>query len=336
MKVDIGLFGTEDDWDAAVNAEQYGYDAVWASELTHDPFLPLAVAATRTERVSLGTNIAVAFARNPMSLAVVANDLQLYSKGRFLLGLGSQIKSHITRRFSMAWSSPADRMREYLLAVRSIWHTWASGEPLDFVGEFYTHTLMTPMFDPGPNPFGNPPIYLAGVGTRMTQVAGEVADGVFLHSFTTGRYIREVTLPALLKGRAAAGKVDLDGFSISGSPFIVTGPDPASMRDAATAVRKQIAFYASTPAYRPVLELHGWGDMQTELNLLSKQGKWDEMGRRITDDVLHEFAVVAPPDRVAEQLLAKYGDILTRTGLFALHRVPLDFWAPIMRELQAA
>lgn len=336
MKVDYGLFGNPGDWDLAVTAEQRGYDAVWVPEVAHDPFPSLAVAATRTERLQLGTNIAVAFARNPMLLAVVANDLQLYSKGRFLLGVGSQIKPHITKRFSMPWSAPAERMREFLLAMRAIWHSWATGERLHFDGEFYTHTLMTPFFNPGPNPYGNPPIILAGVGPRMTRVAGEVADGFFVHGFTTERYLREVTLPTLREGRAAAGKDDLDGFEISGIPFIVTGIDDASARAADAAVRKQIAFYGSTPAYRPVLELHGWGDLQPELNELSKRGEWDEMGRRITDEMVPEFAIVAPPEQIAARLLSHYGDVFTRTGFYAPHPVPDDFWRPIMQELQAA
>jgi probable F420-dependent oxidoreductase len=336
MKVDFTLSGRPGDWDVAVRAEQRGYDAVWVPEIAHDPFPLLAVAAERTDKVALGTNIAVAFARNPMSLAVVANDLQLYSRGRFLLGVGSQIKPHITKRFSMPWSAPAPRMREYLLALRAIWHSWATGEPLRFVGEFYTHTLMTPFFNPGPNPYGNPPIILAGVGSRMTQVAGELADGFYLHGFTTQRYIRETTLPALRQGRAAAGKDGLDGFEISGMPFIVTGSDEASIRAADAAVRKQIAFYGSTPAYRPVLEAHGWDGLGEELNALSKRGEWDEMGRRITDEMLHEFAIVAPPEAIAERILRQYGDVFTRAGFYAPYPVPDGFWEPIKRELQAA
>jgi probable F420-dependent oxidoreductase len=336
MKIDFTLIGQPGDWDLAVQAERRGYDGVWLPETSHDPFPLLAIAATRTENVELGTAIALTFARNPMSLAMVANDLQLYSRGRFLLGVGSQIKPHITKRFSMPWSAPAERMRDYILAMRAIWHGWATGEPLQFLGEFYTHTLMTPLFNPGPNPYGNPPIILAGVGPRMTRVAGEVADGFLVHGFTTERYLREATLPALREGRAAAGKDDLDGFEISGLPFIVTGADQDQLRVADTAMRKQIAFYGSTPAYWPVLELHGWGDLGEELNLMSKRGEWDEMSRRITDEMLHEFAIVAPPDQVAERLLALYGDIFTRTGLYAPYPVPEGFWEPIMQELKAA
>jgi probable F420-dependent oxidoreductase len=336
MKVDLTLTGQPGDWDAAVSAELRGYDGAWVPETNHDPFPLLAITAYRTERIELGTAIAVTFARNPMSLATVANDLQLYSNGRFMLGVGSQIKPHITKRFSMPWSAPAERMREYLLAMRAIWRSWATGEPLHFVGEFYTHTLMTPFFNPGPNPYGNPPIILAGVGPLMTQVAGEAADGFFVHGFTTERYLREVTLPALRRGRAAAGRDSLDGFELSGLPFIVTGADDEQLRAADEAVRKQIAFYGSTPAYRPVLELHGWGDLGEELNRLSKQGEWNEMGRRITDEILHEFAIVAPPDKVAEQLLAKYGDVFTRASFYAPYPVPDGFWEPIRQELKAA
>ena len=211
MKVDGGI-GFDPDGIAAqvVKAEQTGYDGVWSAETTHDPFLPIAVGAAATEKLEFGTGIAVAFARNPMTLAVVANDLQLLTKGRFMLGMGSQIKPHITKRFSMPWSHPAPRMRELVLAIRAIWRTWETGEPLAFRGEFYTHTLMTPFFDPGPNPHGNPKILLAGVGEHMTEVAGEVADGFFVHAFSTERYLREVSLPALEQGAAKAGKTRLD------------------------------------------------------------------------------------------------------------------------------
>jgi len=336
MKVDFTLSGEPGDGDLAAAAELRRYDGIWLPEITHDPFPLLAVAASRTETIELGTAIAVAFARNPMSMALVANDLQMYSGDRFLLGVGSQIKPRITKRFSMPWSAPADRMREYVLAMREIWHSWATGEPLNFVGAFYTHTLMTPFFNPGLSPYGNPPIILAGVGPRMTQVAGEVADGFFVHGFTTERYMRETTLRALRLGRAAVGNDNLDGFAISGLPFIVTGPDEKHVRAADAATRKQIAIYGSTPAYRPVLEMHGWGQLGEELNQLSKRGEWDQMGRLITDEMLHEFAIVAPPDQVAERLLTRYGDVFTRTGFYTPYSVPDGFWEPIMHKLQAA
>jgi probable F420-dependent oxidoreductase len=336
VKVDATLSGGPSDWESARQAEAGGYDGVWLSEMKHDPFPMLAIISGHTERVQLGTAIAVAFARNPMSTAVLANDLQLYSGGRFILGLGSQVKPHITKRFSMPWSAPADRMREYLLAIRAIWASWTTGEPLRFTGEHYTHTLMTPMFNPGPNPHGNPPIVLAGVGPRMTAVAGEAADGFFVHGFTTERYLREVTLPALRQGRKAAGKDDLTGFEVSGLPFIVTGATEEQVAQADALVRKQIAFYGSTPAYWPVLELHGWTELGPELNALSKRGEWEEMGRRVTDDVLDAFAVVAELGQVAGKIIERYGDIFTRCGFYAPYALPEGFWAPVMREVQAA
>jgi probable F420-dependent oxidoreductase len=227
-------------------------------------------------------------------------------------------------------------MREYLLAVRAIWSSWETGERLSFLGEHYTHTIMTPMFNPGPNPHGNPPIVLAGVGPRMTRVAGEVADGFFVHGFTTERYMRETTLPMLAEGRKAGGHDDLSGFEISGLPFIVTGDTDAEMEANAVPVRKQIAFYGSTPSYWPVLEAHGWNELGPELNAMSKRGEWEEMGRKISDEVLEAFAVVARPDQVARGIIERYGDIFTRCGFYAPYGVEDGFWAPIMREVQAA
>ncbi|HEY4609400.1 MAG TPA: TIGR03617 family F420-dependent LLM class oxidoreductase, partial [Ilumatobacteraceae bacterium] len=269
---------------SATEAEAAGYDGAWTAETSHDPFLPHVLAAEHTERLELGTSIAVAFARNPMNLANLAWDLQSYSKGRFILGLGSQIKPHITKRFSMEWSHPAPRMREMILAIRAIWDTWQNGTPLAFRGDFYTHTLMTPFFTPDRKDldgFGVPRIFLAGVGELMTEVAGEVCDGFICHGFTTERYLREVTLPALARGRAKAGK-SMEGFEIVGPSFVVTGNDEAEMAAAEQGTRQQIAFYGSTPAYKGVLELHGWHGLHEELNALSKKGGWVEMGNLVT------------------------------------------------------
>ena len=226
MKVDGGIgLDLDKAATAAKELEDAGYSGIWTAETNHDPFLPLVLAAEHTERVELGTSIAVAFARNPMTLANTAWDLQAYSGGRFVLGLGSQIKPHITKRFSMPWSHPAARMRELVLAIRAIWAAWAGDGKVDFRGDFYSHTLMTPFFNPGPNPHGDAKIFLAGVGELMTEVAGEVCDGFICHGFTTERYLREVTIPALLRGRAKAGKGDLEGFEIVGPSFVVTGTD---------------------------------------------------------------------------------------------------------------
>jgi probable F420-dependent oxidoreductase len=333
VKVDGGI-GFDPDGIAAqaVRAEQAGYDGVWSAETSHDPFLPIAVGAAATEKLEFGTGITVAFARNPMTLAVVANDLQLLTKGRFLLGMGSQIKPHITKRFSMPWSHPAPRMRELVLAIRAIWRTWETGEPLAFRGEFYTHTLMTPFFNPGPNPHGNPKILLAGVGEHMTEVAGEVADGFLVHAFSTERYLREVSLPALERGAAKAGKTRRD-LTVSYPGFVATGSDEQSMEAAVAGVREQIAFYGSTPAYRPVLELHGWGDLQSELNTLSKRGEWVEMGRLIDDDVLNAFAVVGPPDQVAPELTRRFGTMVDRFSFYAPYKVDPDVWKGMLAAL---
>jgi probable F420-dependent oxidoreductase len=265
----------------------------------------------------------------------VSWDLQAASQGRFILGLGSQIKPHITKRFSMPWSSPAARMREMILAIRAIWGSWNQGTKLDFRGDFYSHTLMTPFFNPGPNPHGDARIFLAGVGELMTQVAGEVADGFLCHGFTTRQYLDEVTLPNLAKGRAKAGKA-MDGFQLAGPMFVVTGRDEAEMVEAAKGVKGQIAFYGSTPAYRPVLELHGWGDLQEELNRLSKEGRWAEMGDLIDDDMLATFAVVAPLDRVAGALKERWGDVLDRLSFYAPYDTDRAQWDEVIADLKAA
>src|SRR6476661_1643426 len=244
--------------EATSEAEAAGYDGVWSAETSHDPFLPLLLAAQRTEKLQLGTGIAVAFARSPMTLAQTANDLQAASKGRFLLGLGSQIKPHIVKRFSMEWSHPAARMREFILALQAIWSTWNDGTKLDFRGDFYSHTLMTPFFNPGPNAYGPPKVFLAGVGELMTEVAGEVADGFLCHAFTTEAYLREVTIPALERGLAKSNRT-MDSLEISGPAFVVTGTNEEEMAGSIKGTREQIAFYGWTPAYRGVLEHHGWG-----------------------------------------------------------------------------
>jgi probable F420-dependent oxidoreductase len=295
----------------AARAEAAGFDGVSTSETTSDPLLQLTVAAGATERVDLITNIVVAFARSPMTLAVQGRALQDYSQGRLILGLGSQIKPHIEKRFSMPWSAPAARMHEYIRALRAIWHSWQTGEPLAFRGQFYTHTLMTPMFTP-PTRFPAPRIYLAAVGPLMTAVAGEVADGILVHPFSTPAYVREATLPAL-----ANPAIDRP-IDIVSSAFVVTGRDDREIAESSVAVRNQIAFYGSTPAYRPVLEHHGWGALGVELNRLSKSrdpDKWRQMGKLIDDDVLREFAVVGEPDRIGPRLRERWGDLITRYEL---------------------
>ena len=334
MKIDGGLgFHPGGTGAAAREAEEAGYDGVFSAETGHDPFVPLAVAAEATERLELATGIAVAFARNPMNLAMLANDLQLLSKGRFLLGLGSQIKAHITKRYSMPWSHPAPRMREMILAIRAIWHAWASGEAPDFRGEFYTHTLMTPFFSPGPNPYGAPPVLLAGVGQLMTEVAGEVADGLLVHPFTTRRYFTEMSLPALERGAAKAGKGRGD-LIVSLPGFVITGDTDEEVAAATQAAKRQIAFYGSTPAYRPVLELHGWGDLQTELNRLSKQGEWEAMGELIGDDVLDAFAITCALDEVAAQVRARWDGLVDRFSFYSSPSLTPERMAKVLADFK--
>lgn len=334
MKVDGGIGGgLTAAAESARRAEEAGYDGVWSAETSHDPFFPLLLAAEHTDRLELGTGIAVAFARNPMTLANIAYDLNAFSGGRFILGLGSQIKPHITKRFSMEWSHPAPRMREMILAIRAIWHTWNTGDQLDFRGDFYTHTLMTPFFDPGPAPHGDARIFLAGVGPLMTEVAGEVCDGFLVHGFTTEAYLREVTVPALERGMARSGR-RRDEFEISFPAFVVTGANEQEMAASADATRRQIAFYGSTPAYRAVLEHHGWGDLQTELNSLSKRGEWVEMGRLVDDEILRTFAVVAEPSGVAAGLKERFAGVVDRVSFYAPYDSDPDTWLPVLEELR--
>jgi probable F420-dependent oxidoreductase len=333
VKIDGGIgFSREGVGEAAKAVEALGYDGAWSAETGHDPFLPLAIAAQATEHLELGTAIAVAFARNPMTLAMMSNDLQELSGGRFILGLGSQIKPHITKRFSMEWSHPAPRMREMLFAIRAIWDCWANGTKLDFRGDFYTHTLMTPFFNPGPNPHGNPRIILAAVGELMTEVAGEAGDGMIVHGFTTYRYLREVTIPALERGAAKAGKTRKD-LTVAYPGFVVAG-EGEQFEAAKTATKRQIAFYGSTPAYRPVLDLHGWGEIGDELNIMSKRGEWEAMGERITDEMLDAFAIVAPLEEVPAKVGERFGDLIDRFSFYAPYRMEQDKLSDVLAEFK--
>jgi probable F420-dependent oxidoreductase len=339
MKVDGGISTDLNKVPAnAKEVEAAGYSGAWTAETAHDPFLPLTLAAEHTTTLELGTSIAVAFARNPMLLANIGWDLQAYSKGRFILGLGSQIKPHIEKRFSMEWSHPAARMREMVLAIRAIWDTWENGTKLEFRGDFYTHTLMTPFFTPERAElagFGTPKIYLAGVGEKMTEVCGEVCDGFICHGFTTEKYLREVTIPALARGRAKAGKT-MEGFDIVGPSFVVSGGNEEEMQAAAAGTRQQIAFYGSTPAYKGVLDIHGWGGLQDELNTLSKLGKWVEMGDLITDEILNTFAVVGEPETIAPELHKRYGDVINRISFYAPYKSDPARWRGVLDALKSA
>ncbi|WP_007511188.1 LLM class F420-dependent oxidoreductase [Pseudofrankia saprophytica] len=315
MRIDGGLPSVLGQVPAAAAAlERRGYDGAWCGEVNHDPFLPLVLAAEHTSRIEIGTCIAVAFARNPMSVAQLGWDLQAYSGGRFVLGLGSQVRPHIEKRFGMPWGKPVGRMREFVLALRAIWSCWRDGTPLRFEGEFYTHKLMTPTFVPEPHPHGDPRIFVAAVGAAMTRMCGEVADGVHTHAFTTRRYLQEATLPALLDGVTRAGR-DRGDVQVCCPAFVATGRGAAEVEAAADAMRQRIAFYGSTPAYRAVLDLHGWGELQPELRALSLRGEWAAMGRLIDDEILDAFVVVAPLDTLADRVRDRFEGVVDRVML---------------------
>ena len=312
LKIDRGIPNTLDRAAEAARAlEVEGYDGGWTAETSHDPFLPLLLAAEHTSRLELGTNIAVAFARNPMTVANIGWDLQTYSQGRFILGLGTQIQPHIEKRFSMPWSHPARRMREFVAALHAIWSAWQDGTKLRFEGEFYTHKIMTPMFTPEPQPHRAPKVFLAAVGEAMTEMCGEIADGHLGHPMISKRYLTEVTMPVLLRGLQCSGR-DRGDFEVSAEVMVATGTNDDELATAIAAARKQIAFYGSTPAYRKVLDLHGWGDLHTELNRLSKEGEWDTMGSLIDDEILDAFAVVGPVDTIAAGIRSRCQGVVDR------------------------
>jgi len=333
MKIDAGLMGSLDTvGDRAESMEAFGYDGLLTAELSHDPFFPLVLAAERTERVELATGIAVAFSRNPMILANIAWDLQEFSRGRFTLGLGSQIKPHIEKRFSMPWSKPAARMEDMIDAIHAIWDCWRTGEKLDHRGDFYQHTLMTPMFSPGVSEHPDPKITLAAVGPLMTRVAGRVADGFVSHSFQTADYLRDVTIPALEEGINDRGR-DRSDVEISIPLFVVSGSTEEEVAQRKQGVRQQVAFYGSTPAYKGVLEHHGWDDLQPELNRMSKAGQWVEMADLIDDDILSHFAVIAEPSGVAPLIKERFGGIVDRVQFSA--DGDREIWGPVVEEIRA-
>jgi probable F420-dependent oxidoreductase len=302
-------------------AERSGYDGVWIGETNADPFLKALQAAQGSDKLMIGTGVAIALARTPMLLAYTGYDLARASGGRFVLGIGSQVKAHIERRFSMPWSNPAPRMREFVLAMRAIWASWCDGSPLNFAGEYYQHTLMTPFFRPDPHAFGPPPVYLGGVGEGMTAVAGEVGDGFLFHPFTTPRYLEEVTLPALRRGRARAARTDLEDFVVSGPVFACVGRNEEELAAAIRATKNQIAFYASTPAYRTVLELHGWHELQTELRRWITAGRWNRLGELIDDEIFTAFAVHGGVAEVAAVLQQRWGTLVNRISLYTPYAV---------------
>lgn len=333
VKVDYYYSGTPGSAaEAARQAERLGYDGFFSAETAHDPFLPLAIAAG-VSRLELGTAIAVAFPRSPMVIAQTAWDLAAVSEGRFILGLGTQVKAHITRRFSGTWVSPAARLGEYIGALRAIWRSFQEGAPLAYQGEHYQFSLLTPFFNPGKIAHPEIPVTIAGVGPHLSRLAGEVCDGFHVHPFHTVRYLDEVVLPNIARGAKSAGRTSADVDRIC-PVFVVTGRDETEMAAARAAAKSQIAFYASTPSYRVVLDTHGW-DFGDRLNQLSRQGDWAQMAAMITDEVLAEVAVVGSPEGIGPAIKLRYGDRVQRVGFYALE--PLrSFPAEQMAAMVAA
>jgi probable F420-dependent oxidoreductase len=318
---------------AARTVEDAGYDGIITMENKHDAFLPLAVAATCTNRVELATSIAIAFARSPMASANLAWDLNEASRGRFMLGLGTQIRAHNEKRFSAPWSPPAPRMREYMQALKAIWRCWKYGEKLHFEGKHYTFTLMTPYFVPEGTGQKLPGVTLAAVGPVMLKVAAEVADGVRLHPFCTPKYVEQTVLPQLAKGFSISGR-DRANFEVSGGGFIATGADDATVHEVAEWVRYRIGFYGSTPAYWPVLEAHGYGDLGRKLNRMTKEGKWDELAGEVPDDLLHEFAAIRRHDEIVGRIEARFAHFSDSVSASASSTMAGDMPPDLIADIQ--
>jgi probable F420-dependent oxidoreductase len=325
VKLDVGML-THDLKSIAGYArkvEALGFDCLWSSETQHDPYLPLAVAATSTSKIKLGTAIAVAFPRSPMITAHIAWDLQNASGGRFILGLGSQVKGHNERRFSVKFDSPGPKLREIVLALRAIWDCWQNGTKLDFKGQFYRFDLMTPFFSPGPIEHPKIPVYISGVNAYMCRVAGEVCDGLHVHPFNSPQYLREYVHPAVEEGMRKSGRRRED-FTYVTSSFVVVGDTEAEIRANARAVKQQIAFYGSTRTYEPVLATHGWQDLVPHLHRKSVEGDWQGMADLITDEMLNTYAVVGTYDTIGAKLEERYAGLLDRTSLYQPYQPGLD------------
>lgn len=305
---------------AAARAAALGFDGFFTAETAHEPFIPLAFAARAAPTLDLGTAIAVAFPRSPMVTAQVAWDLAAMSRGRFILGLGTQVKAHITRRFSTDWTSPGPRLRDYVVALRAIWDSFQTGGPLDYVGEYYSFSLMTPFFTPGPIEHPRVPIAIAGVGPYLSRMAGEVCDGFHVHPFHTVKYIDEVVLASMAIGAESTGR-SLDDVTRISTVFVVTGRNPEEIDRAMRAAKQQIAFYASTPSYRVILDTHGW-DFGATLSMMSRRGEWDRMAEVIPDEVVHEVAVVGAPEEIGPMIKTRYEGRLQRVGYYTLDGAP--------------
>lgn len=339
MKVETGIPANDlrRVGEEAARLESLGYDGITSSEVKNDPFLPLAVAATATERVSLGTSVAIAFPRSPMITALMSWDIQRASNGRFILGLGSQVKGHVQRRYSSFWSGhPQPQMKEYVQAVKAIWNTWQTGEKLDFRGEYYTHVLMTPEFNPGPVPGGPPKVVISAVNAAMARLAGEACDGVRMHGFCTAKYIQDVIWPELHKGAERAGR-DPSTLEVSGGGFTVTGATQAEVEQNLEAARTRVSFYGSTRTYHAVFRAHGWEDIGPRLHEMSLKGQWNRMPAEVPDDVLEHFVVAGTYDEIVKRIKDRYSGICTRVSLSMPVRNPDDAerLRGMIRELQA-
>jgi probable F420-dependent oxidoreductase len=320
VKIDTLLSGLEEAPDHARRLERLGVDGAFTFEGPHDVFTPLVLAAAATTRLELATNVAIAFPRNPVQLAHQAYDLHLLSRGRFTLGLGSQIRAQVEKRYGAPFDRPIARMRELVAALRAIFATWETGEPLDFRGEFSSHTLMPPMFNPGPLPFGMPPIAIGGLGPQMVRLAAEVADGLLVMPFNTPDHFRQRTLPSIEEGLARAGRKRSE-LTVTGEVIVCCGRSDEEMETARQAGRWLLSFYGSTPAYRPVLEVEGWEELQPELNRLSKSGRWEEMPAMIDDTMLSKLASVGSPEEVASDIVARFGGLVDRVGFYTPYPV---------------
>jgi probable F420-dependent oxidoreductase len=333
MKVDFyfdphaGLAGATA---GAERAARLGYDGFFTAETGHEPFLPLVLASQAAPELTLGTAIAVAFPRSPMNMAQIAWDLAGISHGKLILGLGTQVKAHIVRRFSGEWFSPGPRMRDYIASLRAIWNSFQTGESLRYEGEFYKFSLITPFFNPGPIDDPDIPVAIAGVGPYMARLAGEVCQGFHVHPFHTVKYLDDVVLPRMKEGAAAADR-DLSDIDRISTVMVVTGRNNDEIEAGKAAIKTQIAFYASTPDYLPVLETHGW-DVGEQLSALARRGEWHKMGSLITDEILHEVAVVAPFDSLGQEIRARYGDRLQRVGYYSL-QTDVEWPEEIWRDL---
>ncbi|MCI0710015.1 MAG: TIGR03617 family F420-dependent LLM class oxidoreductase [Chloroflexi bacterium] len=317
MKFDVTIM--HDDLNVIPNIarelEERGVDAMWTPETAHNPFLPLTLAAYVTEKLEVGTAIAVAFPTSPMKMAYIAWDLAAQSRGRFILGLGTQVKAHIVRRFSSEWGSPGPRLKDYILAMRAIWDAWQNNGQLRYEGEFYKHTLMTPFFQPSPIEHPGIPVYIAGVNSYLCQLAGEICQGFHVHPFHTTGYLRDVIVTNVEEGAQRTGRSRAD-VNLTCAIFVVTGETEKDIENDVAAVKSQIAFYASTPSYRPVLEHHGMGDLQDKLSIMAREGRWFEMHEAISDDLLDKVAVVATHDDLAHKVKERYEGLLDRVGYY--------------------